>query len=71
MSIYIEIDSTRNYFTIYFHWKLYKNAKIVNFVYCGKTRTNTPFQGNLTVIVSQIANMNKKIQQQNCFAMEI
>ena len=32
---------------------------------------DTPFQGNKTVMKSRIAEMKKKIQQQNCVATKI
>ena len=32
---------------------------------------NTPFQGNVTVMENRIAEIKKKIQQQNCVATEI
>ena len=32
---------------------------------------NTPFQGNVTVMESRIAEIKKKVEQQNCVATEI
>ena len=32
---------------------------------------NTPFEGNVTVMKNRIAEIKKKIQQQNCVATEV